>query len=75
MKPQQTRALTRWSIGCGAVLMAVGLSTGSAYADETHTNSHNAPRVGLIQTGQIDDPLEDVLEHPAILGSATYVFD
>ncbi|MFB4421604.1 hypothetical protein C5F59_010985 [Streptomyces sp. QL37] len=54
--------------------MAVGLSAGSAYADETHTHSHNAPHVALIQTGQIDDPLEDVLEHAAILGT-TYVFD
>ncbi|MCF6523582.1 hypothetical protein [Streptomyces sp. JJ36] len=34
-----------------------------AYADETHRGSHNAPRVALIHTGQIDDPLEDVLEH------------
>ncbi|MFJ4839244.1 hypothetical protein [Streptomyces sp. NPDC088746] len=52
----------------------MGLSAGAAYADETHTHSHNAPRVGLIQTGQIDDPLEDVLEHAAVLGT-TYVFD
>ena len=75
MKAQRKQTATRWFIGCGAVLMAVGLPTGSAHADETHTNSHNAPRVGLIQTGQIDDPMEDVLEHPAILGSTTYVFD
>ncbi|MFC9945213.1 hypothetical protein [Streptomyces pratensis] len=61
-------------IGGCAALLAAGLSAGSAYADETHTNSHNAPRVGLIQTGQIDDPLEDVLEHAAVLGT-TYVFD
>ncbi|MGW7402091.1 hypothetical protein ACWGH7_37180 [Streptomyces cyaneofuscatus] len=40
----------------------------SAYADETHTNAHNGPQVALISTGQIDDPLEDVLEHIAVLG-------
>ncbi|GGW94210.1 membrane protein [Streptomyces chryseus] len=67
MTAQQVRALARRMTGCGAVLMAVGLSAGVAHADETHTNAHNAPRVMLISTGQIDDPLEDVLEHTAIL--------
>ncbi|MET7370814.1 hypothetical protein ABZS61_34130 [Streptomyces sp. NPDC005566] len=69
MQTQQTRALARLLFGSGAALMAAGLSTGAAHADETHTHSHNAPHVGLIQTGQIDDPLEDVLEHTAILGT------
>lgn len=68
MRAQQARALTRWFIGCGAVLLAVGLPAGAAHADETHTNSHNAPRFSLISTGQIDDPLEDVLEHATVLG-------
>ncbi|MEV5579798.1 hypothetical protein [Streptomyces parvus] len=40
----------------------------AAHADETHTDSHNGPRVALIATGQIDDPLEDVLEHVAVFG-------
>ncbi len=74
MKSHRNRSLLRGIIGGCAALLAAGLSAGSAYADETHTNSHNAPRVGLIQTGQIDDPLEDVLEHAAVLGT-TYVFD
>jgi hypothetical protein len=74
VKSHRTRSLLRAAFGCGAALMAVGLSAGAAYADETHTHSHNAPHVALIQTGQIDDPLEDVLEHAAILGT-TYVFD
>ncbi|MFI2779059.1 hypothetical protein [Streptomyces sp. ALB3] len=74
MKSHRSRSLFRGLIGCGAVLVVVGLSAGAAYADETHTDSHNAPRVGLVQTGQIDDPLEDVLEHAAVLGT-TYVFD
>ncbi|MGW7080733.1 hypothetical protein [Streptomyces sp. NPDC054866] len=44
------------------------LCSGAAHADETHENSHNAPRVALINTGQIDDPLEDVLEHTLNFG-------
>ncbi|WUT65913.1 hypothetical protein OG257_36595 [Streptomyces sp. NBC_00683] len=69
MQAQQTRTLTRLLFGSSAALIAAGLPTGAAHADETHTNSHNAPHVSLIQTGQIDDPLEDVLEHTAILGT------
>ncbi|MFE7777562.1 hypothetical protein ACFU5O_27430 [Streptomyces sp. NPDC057445] len=55
-------------------LMAAAQQTGTASADEAHTNSHNAPVVSLISTGQIDDPLEDVLEHAAVFGE-TYVYD
>ncbi|MEV7276345.1 hypothetical protein [Streptomyces sp. NPDC093111] len=47
---------------------AVVLPAGAAEADETHSHAHNGPKVALISTGQIDDPLEDVLEHAAILG-------
>ncbi|WP_371606313.1 hypothetical protein OG725_18045 [Streptomyces sp. NBC_01213] len=54
-----------------AVLTSV-LPAGAAQADETHTGSHNGPQVALIATGQIDDPLEDVLEHATVLGT-TYV--
>ncbi|MFE5589773.1 hypothetical protein [Streptomyces sp. NPDC056549] len=50
---------------------AVLLPAGAAAADETHSHSHNGPNVSLISTGQIDDPLEDVLEHAAILGHTT----
>ncbi|MFF4868927.1 hypothetical protein ACIPQA_28415 [Streptomyces sp. NPDC090109] len=53
--------------GVGAAV-AVLLSAGTAAADETHLHSHNGPNVSLVSTGQIDDPLEDVLEHAAILG-------
>ncbi|UYQ66432.1 hypothetical protein [Streptomyces peucetius] len=53
-------------------LFAAMASHGVARADETHTDAHNGHRVSLISTGQIDDPLEDVLEHAAVLGS-TYV--
>ena len=43
-------------------------------ADETHRDSHNAPVVALINTGQIDDPLEDVLEHTLNFGDG-YTWD
>jgi hypothetical protein len=55
--------------GCGAAVgavVAVALSGGTAWADETHHGSHNGPTVALISTGQIDDPMEDVLEHAAL---------
>lgn len=57
---------TRWATvpaGALALMAAAGATAPMAYADETHENSHNAPTVALISTGQIDDPLEDVLEH------------
>jgi hypothetical protein len=60
--------------GALAAALAVLLSATAASADETHENSHNAPRVTLLSIGQIDDPLEDVLEHAAILGR-TYVLE
>ncbi|MCT6775321.1 hypothetical protein LXH09_01520 [Streptomyces sp. CS7] len=50
------------------VVASVLPATATAHADETHTDSHNGPQVALIATGQIDDPLEDVLEHVAVLG-------
>jgi hypothetical protein len=41
---------------------------GSAHADETNTGSHNGPRIGLVNVGQVDDPMEDVLEHLLLIG-------
>ncbi|GAA2468012.1 hypothetical protein [Streptomyces macrosporus] len=58
-----------WARGCAVVAAAiasVALSGGAAWADETHNGSHNGPTVALISTGQIDDPMEDVLEHAAL---------
>ncbi|MEU8677554.1 hypothetical protein [Streptomyces sp. NPDC048560] len=52
----------------GVTVLAAVLPAGSAYADETHTDAHNGPQVALIATGQIDDPLEDVLEHATVFG-------
>lgn len=56
-----------------AVVASVLLPTTVAHADETHTDAHNGPQVALIATGQIDDPLEDVLEHVAVLGRTVVV--
>ncbi|MFD9759444.1 hypothetical protein [[Kitasatospora] papulosa] len=53
----------------GTAVLAPLLPAGAARADETHTGSHNGPQVALIATGQIDDPLEDVLEHATVLGT------
>ncbi|GGR79739.1 hypothetical protein GCM10010284_11180 [Streptomyces rubiginosohelvolus] len=50
------------------VTVVASVLPATAHADETHTDSHNGPQVALIATGQIDDPLEDVLEHVAVLG-------
>ncbi|MFI1014413.1 hypothetical protein [Streptomyces sp. NPDC020965] len=58
----------------GATALASVLPVASAAADETNHNSHNGHRVSLIQMGQVDDPMEDVLEHAAVLGT-TYVYD
>ncbi|MFG2645369.1 hypothetical protein ACGFYP_30870 [Streptomyces sp. NPDC048370] len=66
-------------VGALVVAAAVLLPVGAASADETHTRTHNGPTVQngpslTLHTGQIDDPLEDVLEHAALFGT-TYVFD
>ncbi|MFV0130487.1 hypothetical protein ACLGI4_22720 [Streptomyces sp. HMX112] len=52
-----------------AAALPVALTSSVAYADETHQGSDNGPRIALISTGQIDDPLEDVLEHATVLGA------
>ncbi|WP_351225282.1 hypothetical protein [Streptomyces sp. NPDC002133] len=49
--------------------MAVGQPSGAAFADETNTASRDGPTVSLVSTGQVDDPLEDVLEHASAVGS------
>lgn len=54
---------SRWLLVAAMAAAPSVLCSGAAHADETHKDSHNAPRVALINTGQIDDPLEDVLEH------------
>ncbi|MER6349677.1 hypothetical protein ACWC10_33845 [Streptomyces sp. NPDC001595] len=63
-----SRGVVRWVVG---VVVAVGVCAGPAgvaHADETNSGSHNGPRIGLVNAGQIDDPLEDVLQHFLQLG-------
>ncbi|MGW7273859.1 hypothetical protein ACWGH5_25410 [Streptomyces sp. NPDC054864] len=59
---------SRWALVATMAAVPSVLASGTAYADETHKDSHNAPTVALISTGQIDDPLEDVLEHTLNFG-------
>ncbi|MFH8610298.1 hypothetical protein ACH4D5_22735 [Streptomyces sp. NPDC018029] len=60
--------MSRWALVAAMTATPAVLCSGTAHADEENHNSHNAPRVGLINTGQIDDPLEDVLEHTLNFG-------
>lgn len=53
---------------CAAVLGLTAAGGGTAHADEYHRDSHNAPRVSLVHIGQVDDPMEDVLEHTLLFG-------
>lgn len=57
----------------GATIVASVAPAGTAYTDETHSNPHNAPRASLVQTGQIDDPLEDALEHATVYGTTCVI--
>lgn len=68
MNGSRVQAMSRWALVAAMAAAPAVLCSGTAHADETHTNAHNAPRVGLINTGQIDDPLEDVLEHTLNFG-------
>lgn len=62
------KSVARWTT-CAAAFAAVSaFAPGTAQADETPRGSHNGPRVGLVNTGQIDDPAEDVLEHTLLFG-------
>jgi hypothetical protein len=68
------RARTRLTVTAMAALAGAGLGNGAAHADETHRNSHNGASFALLQTGQIDDPMEDVLEHTLLFGDG-YAWD
>ncbi|AUH44051.1 hypothetical protein CXR04_31170 [Streptomyces sp. CMB-StM0423] len=48
----------------------VGLHAGVATADEHYNGGSvsNGSSFSLLRTGQIDDPMEDVLEHFLLLG-------
>ncbi|MFE6404972.1 hypothetical protein [Streptomyces alboflavus] len=69
MKSSWTRKAARGVLVAAVCAVPFALSTGAAHADETHhSGSHNGPVIGLINTGQIDDPMEDVLEHTLNFG-------
>ncbi|MER6287324.1 hypothetical protein [Streptomyces sviceus] len=65
MRNVRTKAVTG---GLAVLAVTCLLPIGSAHADETNTASHNGPRVGLVNIGQVDDPMEDVLEHVLLIG-------
>jgi hypothetical protein len=70
------RQWVRWPVLAAATLGATALGAGAVQADEHYSGNTNiGPRFALVGTGQIDDPLEDVLEHAAILGSETTTID
>lgn len=62
------RGLPRLGAGLLAAGAVCGLAAGNAHADESNRGAHNGPRIGLVNTGQIDDPMEDVLEHFLLVG-------
>ncbi|GAB2581805.1 hypothetical protein GCM10027168_13160 [Streptomyces capparidis] len=64
------RPLTTAALVATAVLGGAG----TAAADEYPHHSHNGSRFALINTGQIDDPMEDVLEHTLNFGDG-YAWD
>ncbi|MCT9080511.1 hypothetical protein [Streptomyces fulvoviolaceus] len=68
MRNERARTVARWLTGVLTLAVACWLPAGSAYADETNTASHNGPRIGLVNVGQVDDPMEDVLEHVLLIG-------
>lgn len=59
-------ARVRWSAVLAAAAASPALCAGVAAADE---NYHDSPVHGgfsLVRVGQVDDPLEDVLEHASL---------
>ncbi|MBD0420861.1 hypothetical protein H0H10_17190 [Streptomyces sp. TRM S81-3] len=76
MTNERARTVTRWLAGAGAAVLVCWLPAGAAHADETTTDSHNGPRFGLLNAhvGQVDDPMEDVLEHTLLFGDG-YTWD
>ncbi|GAB2837820.1 hypothetical protein GCM10027074_00110 [Streptomyces deserti] len=67
MRNERARAVARCVAGVVTVVVC-WLPAGVAHADETNTNAHNGPRIGLVNMGQVDDPMEDVLEHTLLFG-------
>ncbi|MEV0635627.1 hypothetical protein AB0I77_11770 [Streptomyces sp. NPDC050619] len=68
MTNERARTVARWLTGTLTLATVCWLPVGAAHADETNTGSHNGPRIGLVNVGQVDDPMEDVLEHVLLIG-------
>ncbi|MFE9437552.1 hypothetical protein ACFYO2_00815 [Streptomyces sp. NPDC006602] len=68
MTNERARTVARRLSGALTLTVVCGLPAQAAHADETNTASHNGPRVGLVNMGQVDDPMEDVLEHLLLIG-------
>ncbi|UFQ20393.1 MULTISPECIES: hypothetical protein [Streptomyces] len=60
--------MSRWALVAAVAAVPAALCSGTAHADEANKESHNGPRVALINMGQVDDPMEDVLEHTLNFG-------
>ncbi len=68
MRNDRARTVARVVTGVLAAATLCWLPAGAAHADETNRSSHNGPRIGLVNIGQVDDPMEDVLEHTLLFG-------
>ncbi|WP_171108939.1 MULTISPECIES: hypothetical protein [Streptomyces] len=68
MTNERARIAARRVTGVVTLATMCWLPAGVAHADETNQASHNGPRIGLVNLGQVDDPMEDVLEHFRLLG-------
>ncbi|MET9799988.1 hypothetical protein [Streptomyces sp. NPDC006368] len=65
----KTATRTGRLIVSGVLALVALLHCGAAHADESHSGSENGHHITLLSIGQVDDPMEDVLEHVSILGS------
>jgi hypothetical protein len=68
MRNERAKSVPRWLTGVLTLAVLGWLPAGTAHADEYNTSSHNGPRIGLVNVGQVDDPMEDVLEHVLLFG-------
>lgn len=63
------RVWARVAVAVAAAPAGVVLPAGAAAADEHYDGTvTSGSSFALLRTGQIDDPMEDVLEHTLLLG-------
>ncbi|MCT2591004.1 hypothetical protein LHJ74_13975 [Streptomyces sp. N2-109] len=75
MRHRKASGTLRRVVGVGVLVGIVGLlGAGTAHADEYHKNAHNGSRFTVVHVGQVDDPMEDVLEHTLVFGDG-YTWD